>query len=899
MIVVKKLAVLATTFLSLGLISPANGQEKVNFEDHVRPIFRDKCFSCHNTNKKSSDLDLSSYSSLMQGGASGAVIEPGDPGSSYLYMLMSHESEPFMPPNADRLPDATLEIVSKWIEGGAPETASSKVMLPKKAAVNLSVDVAAGVRPEGPAPMPDVLNLEPVVYTETTTAVSAIATSPWAKLVAVAGQKQVILYHSETLQPLGVLPFPEGQARVLKFSRNGGLLLAGGGHGASKGLAVVWNIRTGERVMEVGDELDEVLAADISADQTLVALGGPQKVVRVYSTATKELVYEVSKHTDWIYSLEFSPDSVLLATADRNGGLHVWESHTGREYLTLPGHTAAVTAVSWRLDGNVLASGSEDGNIKLWEMENGGNIKSWGAHGGGVFSVEYCRDARIVSSGRDKVAKLWDANGGGIRTFEALTDLALQVSHCDETDRVIAGDWTGEIRVFNAADGTRVGELSTNPPLLEQRVAEAESLAPPATAVLTAAQGNLANATAALKAQQEKAAAAAKAVVDAESKVATQKAAITASEQKLAENTAKQTAQQEVITALKKAIPELKVASEKATGASSMMQSDEDLKKIAAQLELQVAARTTTLQETEKTLVDTNQAIAELNKSLEGLKLQLQTDEKLVVDSKAASEVEAAAVVPLQQALESANNALADAQNEVNRVKGLVGKWKNYIALRDELAAMEALRKERDATQLKALEAKSLVDEKLQAVAANQQTVEAARTMMAEAEALMKQKEAEQASVTQMLTEQQKLVAQQEQANPMVKLALEQTKSALAVLSNDAEIKASVDALAAVVERQQQEIAAGKEQIVAMTQTVASLKTDAENAMKTMAAAQQQMVAAQASVVQLSAEATPLGKQAEEAEAMFKQVEQSLLKAEEVVEARRQQIRPQLQLSST
>ncbi len=38
----------------------------------------------------------------------------------------------------------------QMIDGGAPETANSKVMLPKKAGADLSVNVAAGVRPEGP-----------------------------------------------------------------------------------------------------------------------------------------------------------------------------------------------------------------------------------------------------------------------------------------------------------------------------------------------------------------------------------------------------------------------------------------------------------------------------------------------------------------------------------------------------------------------------------------------------------------------------------------------------------------------------------------------------------------------------------------------------------------------------
>ena len=50
----------------------------------------------------------------------------------------------------------------------------------------------------------------------------------------------------------------------------------------------VWDVNTGKRVTEVGDEYDTVLAADISADQSRIALGGPSKIVRIYSTADGE-----------------------------------------------------------------------------------------------------------------------------------------------------------------------------------------------------------------------------------------------------------------------------------------------------------------------------------------------------------------------------------------------------------------------------------------------------------------------------------------------------------------------------------------------------------------------------------------------------------------------------------
>lgn len=890
------------TLLSLFAVLPfsglaASGQEKINFEDHVKPIFRDKCLSCHNTNKKSSDLDLSSYSSLMQGGASGAVIEPGNSGNSYLYMLMSHQSEPYMPPNSDKLPDDILATVQKWIDGGAPETANSKVMLPKKPGADLSVNVAAGVRPEGPPPLPDVLNLEPVVHTSATTAVSAIATSPWAKLVAVAGQKQVILYHTETMEPLGVLPFPEGQARVLKFSRNGSLLLAGGGHGAAKGLAVVWNIKTGERVMEVGDELDEVLAADISADQQLVAIGGPGRIVRVYNTSTKELVYEIKKHTDWIYSLEFSPDSVLLATSDRNGGVHVWESHTGREYLTLAGHTGAVNSVSWRSDGNVLATGSQDTTIKLWEMENGGQIKNWGAHGGGVFSVEFCRDGRIVSSGRDRVTKLWDQNGGALRGFEEFRDLALQATHCDETDRVIAGDWTGEIRVWNAADGTRLGILSTNPPMLEERVAQAEALIAPAQQKVNETQTAHQAAATAVAAQQAKVDASAKTLADAQKAVTDQTAVVASYEPKLVAEQQKETSLTETTVALEKAIPEIKAAAEKATAASATTPADEELKKLAAALTAQVEARAASLQEMQKSLEATKATIVTLNTELTTHKTTLQTAEQAMAAAKTAADAEAAAIVPLQQSAAATEAALAAANAELNRANGLVARWKHYIALRDELAALNAAVAARDEVQLKSLETEAVVNEKVSLITTAEQTMQTAKVAMTEAEQQMKAHQAKMTELEQQKTAEEQMLAKVEQALPMIKTALTQAQAAVTLLPGDQEIKGSADALAAVADRQEKSIVAMKQQVTVLAEGMQKAKADMETAAASVATSQQQIQQAEQMAAALKTEVTPLQEELKVRQAALMTAEQAVQQAQQVVENRRQQIRPQLQLS--
>ena len=42
---------------------------KITFEDHIKPIFREHCTSCHNANDKKSGLALDSYQAVLTGGS--------------------------------------------------------------------------------------------------------------------------------------------------------------------------------------------------------------------------------------------------------------------------------------------------------------------------------------------------------------------------------------------------------------------------------------------------------------------------------------------------------------------------------------------------------------------------------------------------------------------------------------------------------------------------------------------------------------------------------------------------------------------------------------------------------------------------------------------------------------
>ncbi|WP_152050946.1 WD40 domain-containing protein [Tautonia marina] len=473
--------------VSAGLASAEDA--KLTFTDNAAKIFQARCNTCHNADKASGGLNLTTYANMMEGGGSGSVIEPGSPDDSWLFLLVNHDETPTMPPNAPKIPEEEIDILRKWIEAGAPENSGSVVTVKKKPKMEFQLDPSTLGKPTGEPAMPQSLPTEPVLVNDRPGAIVALAASPWAPLMAIGQHKQVLLYDTENKSLAAILPFDEGDVHVLRFSRDGDLLLAGGGRGGQSGRVVVWDVKTGERLIEAGQEYDLVLAADISPDRSLIALGGPSKVLRVYRTDDDSLVYESRKHTEWVTSVAFSPDGVLLASGDRNGGTLVWEARTGREFYVLPGHGDMVTSMDWRLDSNVLASASQDASVKTWDMFTGNQLKSWNAHGGGTTSVRFAKDGRVVTSGRDRTVKLWDQEGKQLKAFGGFNDLALQAAIGHDEKTIIAGTFDGIVRLFNGDDASPLGDLRANPLTVASRL---EAIRPEAEAARAAANTALA-----------------------------------------------------------------------------------------------------------------------------------------------------------------------------------------------------------------------------------------------------------------------------------------------------------------------------------------------------------------------------------------------------------------------
>ncbi len=454
----------------IAALLPSPAAAKVTFDDDVLPVFEQVCLNCHNPDKTKGGLDLSSFSATLKGSSGGKIVEPGDLSSSLLAVI-KQTAEPKMPPEGDPLSSAQIEVIEGWIDGGLLENKSSSARKASKPKFDASVQSDPAAKPDGPPPMPEHVLLEPSVVAPRASSIHAMVTSPWAPLLAVTGQNQVLLFHTDSLELVGVLPFPEGDPVSLAFTANGRYLIVGGGIPGKSGKTVTFDVTNGERILIAGKEFDTVIATDLHPNLDKVATGSPSRLIKLWKTEDGSQIASIKKHTEWVTALDFSPDGILLASGDRNGGVWVWESETANEFHTLRGHQAGITAAAFRPDSNILATASEDGSVRFWEMNNGNEIKKIDAHPGGVLAFSWARDGSFATAGRNQITKVWKPDFAQLREIKDLPEIPTAISLNAEGSRLFIGDYNGLIAAYDTQNGAKLGQVDANPPSIESRLA--------------------------------------------------------------------------------------------------------------------------------------------------------------------------------------------------------------------------------------------------------------------------------------------------------------------------------------------------------------------------------------------------------------------------------------------
>lgn len=105
--------------LATSMVGVAKEPES-DYQRHVKPLLKERCFACHGALKQQSGLRLDTGAAIRRGGEGGPAITAGKAAESLLIERIT-ETEPSlrMPPEGKPLTPEQIALIRAWIEAGA------------------------------------------------------------------------------------------------------------------------------------------------------------------------------------------------------------------------------------------------------------------------------------------------------------------------------------------------------------------------------------------------------------------------------------------------------------------------------------------------------------------------------------------------------------------------------------------------------------------------------------------------------------------------------------------------------------------------------------------------------------------------------------------------------------
>jgi len=357
--------------------------------------------------------------------------------------------------------------------------------------------------------------------------VSAVAFHPDSKTVISGSADKTLTV--QTVSAAKLLPVAAAPVRSLAMVPAGTHLLTASDDKAVK----LWNLTSGAAERSFDGATGAVQAVALSKNGALVAAGGADKMVRVYTFADGKLLATLNAPgavrglafspnnqalaaacdnqaaATWnvlstpgqplpadfgkplqaygvgqpAFAVAYGPDNASLYTAGQDKSIKLWKAPS--DAARPLAHPNLVDAVAFDGTSTKLATGCHDGNVRIWDVVKGAVSKQIAAHAApqpaAIYCVAWTPDGKQVLSGSlDRSLKLHDAASGSlVREFKAYKEKEFDKGH---RDGVFAAAFSPDgqlmasagsdrcIKLWKVADGSVVREFS-NPALKANQVA--------------------------------------------------------------------------------------------------------------------------------------------------------------------------------------------------------------------------------------------------------------------------------------------------------------------------------------------------------------------------------------------------------------------------------------------
>ncbi len=328
--------------------------------------------------------------------------------------------------------------------------------------VNSVPAAAQAAPPVAAAPVPVVP--APIVLDHPVAAVSALAYSPDGKKLAVGTQGQVVVYDTQTWQPVGLTRQVEDAVRSLAFSPDGLTLAIGCGLSGRNGLALTWDMNSADKPRAYPAQKDVIEALAFRKDGKALLCGADDNKVRYFSSFPDANGIVLDEHNGRVQAVAFSPKpDTIFITAGLDRIVKVWDMKTNHTVVNFDQSEGGVTGLAFINDSQFVGS-SLDGKLYWWgvgydtkkKTYNGYHFRTVGAHDGGVFALSGSADGRrFVTCGMDKSVIIWNPDGGRVREFKNLAQPMYAVALSPDGKTAAGGGRDGILYVWDV-DGNKL-----------------------------------------------------------------------------------------------------------------------------------------------------------------------------------------------------------------------------------------------------------------------------------------------------------------------------------------------------------------------------------------------------------------------------------------------------------